>query len=161
MRALCELAQFCVHSPYNSLCIYVSAYVVSNVCAPIRTQAISFATGNYLHLQVLWLADYPAKMDEALKCNSLIGAHFYWLFISRECIRGERGLIALESTLGWILAAPMYDCPTPLSTEANRADTYVLALTSAERREESALEQQFARFWSLESIGISKIDLSL
>ena len=157
----CDIVQFCVRSPYNSLCIYVSAYVVPIVCAPIRNQAISFATGNYPHLQGLWLADYPAKMDEALNCNILIGANFYWQFISGKCIRGERGPIALESTLGWILSGPMYDCPTPISTEVNPADTHVLALTSAERREESALEQQLARFWSLESIGIARNELSL
>ena len=55
--------------------------------------------------------------------------------------QGERGLIALEWILsGWILSGPMYDCPTPISTEVNLADTHVLALTSAKRHEESALE---------------------
>ena len=157
----CDIVQLCVRSPYNSLCIYVTAYVVPIVCAPIRNQAISFAIGNYPHLEGLWLADYPAKMDETLNCNILIGANFYWQFISGKCRRGERGPIALESTLGWILSGPMHDCPTPISTEVNLADTHVLALTSAERHKESALEQQLAKFWSLESIGISRKELSL
>ena len=109
--------QFCVRSPYNSLCLYMNAYVVPTVCTTIRNQAIRFATGNYLHLQGPWCADYPARMDEALNCNILGGANVYWQFISGKCIRGERGLIALDSTLGWIFSGPMYDCPTPISTE--------------------------------------------
>ena len=84
----CDIVRFCVRSPYNSLCIYVTAYSVPIVCAPIRNQALSFTIGNYLNLEGLWLADYPAKMDEALNCNVLIGASFYWQFISGKCRMG-------------------------------------------------------------------------
>ena len=157
----CDIVQFCVRSPYNSLCTYVTAYVVPIVCAPIRNQAITFATRNYPHLTGLWLADFPAQIDDALNCEILIGSNFYWHFISGQCIRGERGPIALESCLGWVLSGPMYDCPSSSSTEVNLADTHVLFLTSTKRSEEQALEQQVAKFWSLESIGISRNELSL
>ena len=157
----CDIVQFCVRSPYNSICLYVSAYVVPIVCAPIKNQAINFAIRNYPHLTGLWFADFPANIDDALNCEVLIGSNFYWHFMSGQCRRGEGGPIALESCLGWILSGPVYDCPTSASTEVNLTDTHVLTLASNERGEERLLEQQVANFWNLESIGISKDELSL
>ena len=157
----CDIVQFCVRSPYNSICLYVSAYVVPIVCAPIKNQAINFAIRNYPHLTGLWFADFPANIDDALNCEVLIGSNFYWHFMSGQCRRGEGGPIALESCLGWILSGPVYDCPASASTEVNLTDTHVLTLASNERGEERLLEQQVANFWNLESIGISKDELSL
>ena len=138
----CDIVQFCVRSPYNSICLYVSAYVVPIVCAPIKNQAINFAIRNYPHLTGLWFADFPANIDDALNCEVLIGSNFYWHFMSGQCRRGERGPIALESCLGWILSGPVYDCPASASTEVNLTDTHVLTLASNERGEEHLLVQQ-------------------
>ena len=57
----CDVVQFCVRGPYNGLNVYVTAYVVPVLCAPLSDQAIDLAASNYPHLAGLWLADFPAQ----------------------------------------------------------------------------------------------------
>ena len=91
--------------------MYVDAYVVPVACSPLKSQPIHFAVSNYSHLEGLPLADFPAKNDEQLEVDILIGSDFYWHFVSGDCKRGKPGSpLALESTLGWILAAPVSHC---------------------------------------------------
>ncbi len=42
----CDIVQFCVRSSYNGLCVYVTAYVVPILCAPLSEQAIKFAASS-------------------------------------------------------------------------------------------------------------------
>ena len=152
----CEIVQFCVRSPYNELSVYVSAYVVPVLCAPLSEQAIDIAANHYPHLAGIWLADYPAKLTEELNCEILIGANFYWHFLSGKCIKAHQGPVAMESVLGWILSGPVDNDSRVESTHANFVETHVLRLESIAEIKETSLEAQVSKFWELESIGIQK-----
>ena len=79
--------------------VYISAYVVPVICAPISNQLIEFTQANYPHLQCLRLAD-NFHGDEELNIDILIGAGFYWHFFSGSVIRGPgSGPIALSTRL--------------------------------------------------------------
>ena len=157
----CEVVQFCVRSPYNDLSVYVRAYVVPVLCAPLSEQAINIAVYQYPHLAGLGLADYPAKMNEELNCEILVGANFYWQFLSGKCIKAYEGPIAMESILGWILSGPVDNGSTVESTHVNIAETHVLRLESMSEIEETSLEAQVSKFWELESIGIQKLETTV
>ena len=76
----CDVIQFCIQSPYDERSAYVTAYVVPVLCAPLSGQAISSAVDNYPHLKGLWLADFPAKRNEQLDYDVLIGSNYYGHF---------------------------------------------------------------------------------
>ena len=83
--------------------IYVSAYVVPVICAPISNQIIESTQAYYPHLQCLRLAD-NSHGGEDLSVDILIGADFYWNFVRGSVVRGpESGPIALSTKLGYIL----------------------------------------------------------
>ena len=150
----CDVVQFCIRSPYDERSAYVTAYVVPVLCAPLSDQAISSAVDNYPHLKGLWLADFPAKRNEQLDCDVLIGSNYYWHFLSGRCVRGETGPVALESILGWILSGPVHGDNEMGSTQINLAETHVLKLDVERNKNETTLIDQISKFWDLESIGI-------
>ena len=143
-------------------CFFSIFHLKSSNC--VRFCGGKISSWALLYSQLPWyLGVYPSsrapphsKMcsgvpDDALNCEVLIGSNFYCHFMSGQCRRVERGPIALESCLGWILSGPVYDCPASASTEVNLTDTHVLTLASNERGEERVLEQQVANSWNLES----------
>ena len=159
----CDVTQFCVRSPYNSLNMYVNAYVVPVVCAPLKSQPINFAACNYTHLSGIPLADFPAENGQELNVDILIGSDYYWHFLTGGCIKGEQnGPVALDSTLGWILSGPVPSCPDISSTHANLAQTtHLLSVTQETETVDKSLEDQVSNFWTLESLGIKKGESSV
>ncbi len=150
-----------MRSPYNEISVFVTAYVVPVLCAPLSEQSIKFAVNNYPHLSGLWLADFPAEFDEKLNCEILIGSNFYWQFLSGKCVRGQYGPTALESCLGWILSGPVHDSIETTSGDVNIVQTHVLKIGTESPNQETCLQDQVAKFWELEGIGISKEEASV
>ena len=159
----CDITQFCVRSPYNSLNMYVNAYVVPVVCAPLKSQPINFAACNYTHLSGISLADFPAENGQELNVDILIGSDYYWHFLTGGCIKGEQNSpVALDSMLGWILSGPVPHCPDNSSTHANLAQaTHLLSVTQENDSVDKSLEDQVSDFWKLESLGIKKGESSV
>eukprot|EP00795_Rhopilema_esculentum_P006856 gene6856-12454_t len=153
-----DVTQFGVRSPYNGVTTYVTAYVVPTVCAPLKNQVIDLAASVYPHLNGLSLADYPANNEDELSIQILIGSDFYWNFMTGGVVRSQSGgPIALESVLGWILSGPVPVFNESTSTGTNFAQTHVLRVND-ERPSincNSAVERELAKFWELESLGIS------
>ena len=150
----CDVVQFCIRSPYSELSVYVTAFVVPTLCAPLSDQAINFAASNYSHLAGIWLADFPAERHEHLNCDILIGANYYWNFMTGKCIKGESGPVALESSLGWILSGPVHIDVE--SSPIKIVQTHVLKVDTDINASEISLNTQLSKFWDLESIGIRK-----
>ena len=161
----CDVTQFCVRSPYNDLSMYVTAYVVPTVSAPLKNQAINFAASTYPHLSGLMLADYPADSGDELLLHILIGADYYWHFMNGGMIRGEQGgPVALDSKLGWILSGPVPNCPKRYTTQTNLAQTHLLQVSAEVQPESDAdklLKNELSRFWELEALGISSAEDSV
>ena len=148
----CDVTQFCVKSPYNDLHVYVTAYVVPVVCSAINNHEIEFAMRKYPHLAALPLADFHS--GDGAEIDIIIGLDYYWEFLTGGCIRREQGgPTALESKLGWILSGQIPSCGESKTTSANLSQTHVLRI--AEVSETESLENQLARFWNLEGLGIN------
>ena len=143
-----DITQFSVRSPYWDTTLFMTAYVVPVVCAPLRNQQLTFAVQAYPHLKGLPLADFQTE-SSVLDVDILVGLDSYWLFMTGGCIKADSGgPVALESRLGWVLSGELQNCKETSSTATNFAQTHVLFA------QEQNLSDQVSKFWSLESIGI-------
>ena len=96
----------------------------------------------------LELADDFTKGPHVI--DMLIGSDFYWHIVTGELIRGEKGPVAIKSTLGWILSGPVqsvsHECAVNLiKTHVLKADDGVT---------NKMLDDTMRSLWELESMGI-------
>ena len=102
----CDLVQVSITAP-DGLELYVNAFSVPVICSPISNQAAEVAVEKYPHLSGLDLADNSSPSSD-VDIDILIGADFYWNFVSNESRRGEGcGPVALSTRLGWVLSGPI------------------------------------------------------
>ena len=96
----------------------------------------------------------------------LIGADYYWHFLTGAIKRGESGPTALQTKVGWVLSGPVQGGSTLNSTQVNFTNTHALREDTHdqfmdESLENRALERKLAEFWDLEAIGISPEEKSV
>ena len=75
--------------------------ICSSVNAEVRAE-------NYKHLQGLELVDFDPNSNGDKTIDILIGADFYWEFVTGEVVQASNGPVAVSSKLGWLLSGP---CP--------------------------------------------------
>lgn len=73
--------QLCVSKAEGGLNLYVDAYDVPSICAPLSQQKIELAQASYEHLSSLELADSSTGGD-GMPIDILIGSDFYWQFMT-------------------------------------------------------------------------------
>lgn len=132
--------------------INIDLFVVPHICEPLGKQPLEECLGLYPHLSGLELADDFTKEPHVI--DMLIGSDFYWHVVTGELIRGEKGPVAIKSTLGWILSGPVesvgHECAVNLiTTHVLRADDGVT---------NKMLDDTMRSFWELESMGIQVED---
>ncbi|CAH3030003.1 unnamed protein product [Porites evermanni] len=87
----CDLVQLCVQGMTSETYLYVNAYAVPIICSPPQNQAVNFAASTYQHLSGLLLADSISadENENNLEVDVLIGADYYWHFLTGAIKRGE------------------------------------------------------------------------
>ena len=128
------------------------------ICASLQGQNIEHAKQTYLHLNGLKLADETCEQQDA-EIDLLIGSDQMWQFFSGQKISGKSGvgLVAFETSLGWVLSGPVEGKYDPkLSSATNFVETHVL-FTCRENSEEMTLTEQVSHLWDIESIGIRDV----
>ena len=102
----------------------INTLVVPLVCNPLSDQCVSISENQYDHLKYLKLSD---SSDSKLNCNVdiLIGADYYWHFLSGNIRRGNSGPVAAETILGWVLSRT-YEFENNISATVNLSSTHVL-----------------------------------
>ena len=105
---------------------YLEAFV-SHICYPIEQQVINIAKAEYTHLQTLSMADENPE-NFPLRIDILVGASYYWDFMTGEIIRGRSGPVALSSKLGYILSGS--DGQVNNSSSTNACISHVLKVES-------------------------------
>ncbi|XP_068708273.1 uncharacterized protein [Montipora foliosa] len=152
----CDIVQFAG----DGMKIYVSAYVVPVICAPISNQIIEFTQAYYPHLQCSAVQCLKRLSDnshggEDLSVDILIGADFYWHFVSGSFVRGpESGPIALSNKLGYILSGPVgIPVPGQGDSSINLTENHVLKISNCVIEGGDSLEE-VEHFWDLETLGI-------
>ena len=67
----------CVSKAGSGLNLYVDAYDVPSICAPLSQQKIELVQASYKHLSFLELVDRSTGGD-GMPIDILIGSDFYW-----------------------------------------------------------------------------------
>ena len=148
--------------------MYVNAYAVPIICSPLQNQAVNFAASTYQHLSGLLLADSISadENENNVEVDVLIGADYYWHFLTGAIKRGESGPTALQTKVGWVLSGPVQGGSVLNSTQVNFTNTHALRVDTHdqvmdESSKNRALERKLAKFWDLEAIGISPEEKSV
>ena len=103
MVQTCDNVQLCVQG-VNGLNLYLTANTVPVICAPLQNQCIELSRDNISYLQELELADNSFGHSE-LEIDLLVGADFYWTFITGRIIGGNMDPPQLSHMLdGFFLA---------------------------------------------------------
>ena len=104
-----DLVQLCVQGMTSETYLYVNAYAVPISCSPLQNQAVNFAASAYQHVSGLLLADSISadENENNVEVDVLIGADYYWHFLTGAIKRGESGPTALQTKVGWVLSGPV------------------------------------------------------
>ena len=78
-------------------------YVVPTICEPLVSQPITACIDQNPRFMGLDLADYAAE-DSTLHVDVLIGSDYYWDLVTGNICRGDSGLTAIHTKLGWVLS---------------------------------------------------------
>ena len=141
-----DVVQFKIYSKFVSSFIYVEALSVPVICSPLKNQNINAPHKRYQHLEGLTLADHGYG-DVDTDVNILIGVDFYYSFLSGKIVRGEEGPVALESSLGWILAG----CNgSSIGNSAHCFETHTMHAENEEGIKD--VKGTLERFWKVESV---------
>ena len=114
----------------NSNYKVINALVVPSICTPLSQQCVSIARNQYDHLKYLKLSN---SSDSKFKCNVdiLIGANYYWDFISGNTKRRNSAQVAVETVLDWVLSGA-YEFRNGITTAVNLSSTHVLKISVQE-----------------------------
>ena len=98
----------------DSMPVEMEALTIDKICTPLDPVELNLE--KYPHLKNLVLADvYPRG---SVDIDVLIGADFYFSFITGNCMKGKtlNSPTAVESTFGWIVSGPIEGQPSKKST---------------------------------------------
>ncbi|XP_031560795.1 uncharacterized protein LOC116296835, partial [Actinia tenebrosa] len=119
----------------------MEALTIPKICNPLGP--VNLNLHENVHLKNLNFADsYPR---DSVEIDVLIGADFYYSFVTGNCERGNslNSPTAVESVFGWVLTGPIEG--------TSKNTTSMIAVL-----ENTEITQTLKRFWELEAIGISK-----
>ena len=124
--------------------MYLEVLVIPQICTTLPNQRPEFVKSLYKHFDNLFLSDYADSSEMGV--NVLVGADYYFSFMSGRCIKGyePNSPVALESRIGWVLTCPYQS----LNWESNFSITTISAVHS-----EESLDDILSKFWEVESIG--------
>ena len=101
------------------------------------------------------LADSNPR-NTPLNVDILIGADYYWQFVSNNIIRCKDGPIAISSTLGYILSGPIGNFVFPSELTMNISSTHVLKIQSEVINPKVELKKIVNQVWTDENIDSSE-----
>lgn len=105
---------------------------------------------NYVHLSSLELADCSGGTDLDT-IDVLVGSDYYWKFVTGETRRGTDSLVAVHSTLGWLLSRGINSSYSGVNT------CTLLILTNEPKcipKVQDPIQEVLRKFWETESIGV-------
>jgi len=120
--------------------VEMEALTIDKICMPLDPVELNLE--KYPHLRNLMLTDlYPR---DSVDIDVLIGADFYFSFVTGNCMKGEmlNSPTAVESTFGWIVSGP-------IKGQLSKSSTSMLSMVCID-----PVTASLKQFWELESIGI-------
>ena len=126
----------------------MSALTLPAICSPLP---LAITVDSYPELCDLPLADECCKLKGEI--DILIDSNFYWSIVTGEVVRGEGGLVAVNSKLGWLLSGPTDSQDIyPLSHTSVAITGAPNSLTNDNK--DNGLFNSLREFWEVESLSI-------
>ena len=129
----------------------IELHVVPVICSPIHNQEIDLARSTCNHLMKLKLSDSSEKGSE-LSIDVMIGADFYWNFVTREVITGTCGPVAVKTSLGWVLSGPLEIEKSRLAHHAMVTTVMTAPVNEIQSEEALRLDSIVEKFWETEEV---------
>ncbi len=145
----CNVVRVEVHTKAGTT-TSVDLFVVPHICEPITCQPITECLELFPHLADLELAN--DQTGDSRDVDMLIGADFYWCFVTGEIRRGEKGPVAIHTTLGWILSGPAGASDVTQEASASLVATHTLRIDDGVTNK--MLDATMKSFWDMESMGV-------
>ena len=130
----------------------ISAFSFPTICSKL---SLPVKIDQFGKLKSLDLADTPENISKPIEI--LVGADEYWGIVTGGKVIRDRGLVAVESKLGWLLSGvcegttgkkkSSHDSFASTNLIFNDQDAYL-------QEERDDLKAQLACFWETESIGV-------
>ena len=141
-----EVAEVKIANVENSSFKIIITLAVPLICNPLSDQCVRIEKNQYDHLKYLKLSD---SSDSKFNCNIsiLIGADYYWDFVSGNIRRGNSGPGAVETILGWVLSGT-YEFENSISATVNLSSIHVLKISVQEN--DINYDSCFQKFWQIE-----------
>ena len=139
----CELVEIGIEV-CSGLALRLCAFAVPTICEPLASSSLELSIDHLSHLK---LADPPDGSSNVREIDILVESDYYWSLVTGRIQRGQSGLVAIETKVGWVLSGPAtlvggQNHPTILVT-------HTLHVNCLRR-----LEGQLRSFWDIESLGI-------
>lgn len=135
-----EVVQFKVKHRKSSRYVLVEALCVPDICSPIANQKLNHAK-KMKEFSGLEFADFSEEFD--LSIGVLVGIDFYFRFFTGKRVESKDGVVASESSLGWILSGSIVSkCLTKAS--------YSHQMRIEVQTVDSKLDAKLHRFWQIE-----------
>ena len=153
-----EKVKFCVKGNRGES-VYVSA-LVSEICTPISGQFVNLAQEKYEHLRHLNLADHNPEGDR-LCIDILIGADFYWPFMTGKIIKSDTDRfapVAMQSILGYILSGEIVVTEDVTCSSSTNFNEIIALKVSTEFTESDHLRKTLNNVWEIESYNFKDND---
>ena len=131
-------------------------YVVPTICEPLVSQPITACIERNSKFKGLDLADYS---DGSTTVDMLIGSDYYWDLVTGSICKGDGGLTAVHTKLGWVLSGPA-SAQDSVQCSMNLITTHVLR-ADTQMPDTTGLDAQLRSIWELESLGIHEVEKTL
>ena len=141
----CEIIKVPIQYPYSNETFSITAYTSPVICCPLP-RLVDPST--FSHLARLQLAD---ASDSTQQIDILIGSDHYWSVVTGEIIVGNRGPVAVNSRLGWLLSGPSGNSDTVNFTHCN---VIVNCDDLVKVNKNDDLVNTLKGFWDTESFGV-------
>eukprot|EP00794_Sanderia_malayensis_P006304 gene6304-biopygen5218 len=136
--------------------IPIKALSFPTICSPITN---SVCVSEYAHLAGLKLADSYNRKDKDI--NLLIGANYYFDFVTGEAIKGSTGPTAMSSKLGWLLSGPVsYENERSFCFNVSSHVVLDVIPSSSEVVDENQeIVESLNKFWNQEACGLTQDEI--
>ena len=136
--------------------VTIEANVLPDICNPLIYQPIKTAVSNYPNFRGLYFSDFHFNDHEQLGIDILIGSDYCFEFLTGQLRNSgdQRGPVAFETKLGWVLNGPMPNSSDLSFHESACATTHTLKCSERVVKGDKLLDQQVSKLWDLETIGI-------
>ena len=130
---------------------------VKDICSSLKNHKLNFIQSKFNHLKNIKLADSnPENKD--LKVDILIGADFYWDFITNETIRGnDKGPIAIKSKISYILSGPLIEKVDKKKINSNVVISHVFEIQAKEIENVNNIHTNFQKAFEFETPKVKPI----